>query len=81
VSLPARGCIFLVRIYQAVGRPFVGGHCRFYPTCSDYSIEAYERHGVLRGTWLTLRRVLRCHPFGSGGFDPVPEGGSDKVTR
>ena len=82
MTVAARGLIFVVRVYQAVGRPFLGGHCRFYPTCSDYSIEAYERHGAWRGTWLTLRRLLRCQPFRRGGLDPVPqEGEGDKVTR
>lgn len=62
----------LVRAYQVVLSPLLGGRCRFAPSCSHYSIEAYERHGAVRGTWLTLRRVLRCHPWGGSGFDPVP---------
>ena len=64
--------IRIVRFYQAVGSPFLGGHCRFHPTCSHYGIEAIETHGAIRGGWLTLRRILRCHPLGSAGFDPVP---------
>ena len=71
-SLLARACILLVRFYQATLSPFVGGHCRFSPTCSRYAIEAYQRHGAFRGTWLTLRRLLRCHPLGGFGYDPVP---------
>lgn len=62
-----------VRAYQrlAVGRP---SPCRFDPSCSTYALEALERHGAARGTWLTLRRIGRCHPWGGHGWDPVPEG-------
>ena len=63
---------FLIRVYQVTLSAWVGGQCRFYPTCSHYGLEAYRRHGVVRGTWLTARRVLRCHPFSRGGYDPVP---------
>ena len=62
----------LLRAYQYFLRPLLGPNCRFYPSCSDYSREAIERHGVLKGLWLTLRRVGRCHPYHPGGFDPVP---------
>lgn len=72
VSLAARPLILLVRVYQLVGGPFLGGHCRFHPTCSQYAVEALRVHGAVRGTWLTTRRLARCHPFGGGGFDPVP---------
>ena len=61
-----------IRVYQAVGSPFFGRHCRFQPTCSHYAVEAIEQHGSLRGSWLTVRRLLRCHPFGAAGWDPVP---------
>jgi putative membrane protein insertion efficiency factor len=65
-------CILLVRFYQVFLGWLMGGHCRFLPTCSEYSIEAFRTHGALKGGWLTLRRLLRCHPFGGHGFDPVP---------
>ena len=64
--------IGLIRAYQAArgGRP---SPCRFVPSCSVYGLEAIEQHGALRGGWLTLRRLGRCHPWGASGFDPVPE--------
>ncbi|MBT8447083.1 MAG: membrane protein insertion efficiency factor YidD [Gammaproteobacteria bacterium] len=62
----------LVRAYQLVISPAIGPHCRHTPTCSNYMLEAIERHGPLRGTWLGLRRIARCHPWGTSGFDPVP---------
>lgn len=64
--------IALIRVYQATLSPFIGGQCRFYPTCSAYGIDAYREHGAARGTVLTVRRVCRCHPFTKGGYDPVP---------
>lgn len=71
-GLLARGFIFLVRCYQATLSPFVGMHCRFQPTCSHYSIDAFRIHGARRGLWLTVRRIGRCHPLGGYGYDPVP---------
>ena len=62
----------MIRVYQVTIRPHLLGSCKFVPTCSEYAIEALLRHGVLRGVWLSLRRILRCHPFGMGGIDPVP---------
>jgi putative membrane protein insertion efficiency factor len=62
----------LLRGYQYAIRPLLGANCRFYPSCSDYAREAIERHGTLKGTWLAVRRVGRCHPYHPGGFDPVP---------
>ena len=64
--------IFLVRGYQVVLSPLLPASCRFYPSCSAYALEALERHGALRGSWLALRRLARCHPFRPGGYDPVP---------
>lgn len=64
--------VFLVRSYQVALAPMLGGQCRYHPTCSEYAVEALERHGTLRGTVLAARRIGRCHPFRAGGFDPVP---------
>ncbi len=64
--------IVLIRAYQYALSPFVGQHCRFYPSCSHYAVEAIERHGVVHGGWLAMRRLARCHPWHAGGVDPVP---------
>jgi len=61
----------LVRVYQRFISPMFPASCRFQPTCSNYALEAYERFGFFRGTWRTLRRIARCHPFNPGGYDPV----------
>jgi putative membrane protein insertion efficiency factor len=63
---------YLIRGYQLAISPFLGPRCRFYPSCSHYAIEAIETHGSLRGVWLTIKRISRCHPWHEGGFDPVP---------
>jgi len=64
--------LLLIKGYQAALSPFLGTHCRFQPTCSSYTYEAIEKHGLFRGTVLGIRRLLRCHPFHEGGIDPVP---------
>ncbi|MFC4486394.1 MULTISPECIES: membrane protein insertion efficiency factor YidD [Tepidiphilus] len=64
--------IALIRGYQVAISPWLGRNCRFYPSCSQYTLEAIERHGAVKGLWLGMRRVLRCHPFHPGGHDPVP---------
>jgi uncharacterized protein len=64
--------IALLRFYRYAISPMLGRNCRFHPTCSEYAIEAVQRHGALRGGWLALKRVGRCHPFHPGGYDPVP---------
>jgi uncharacterized protein len=63
----------LIRSYQLLVSPMLRPSCRYLPTCSDYAAEAIERHGALAGTWLALRRLARCHPWGGSGYDPVPE--------
>jgi putative membrane protein insertion efficiency factor len=65
--------IFPIRVYQYAISPFMAPHCRFHPTCSEYMVQAVSTHGALRGLWLGLRRLARCHPWGQGGYDPVPE--------
>ncbi|NIM71305.1 MAG: membrane protein insertion efficiency factor YidD [Xanthomonadales bacterium] len=62
----------LIRAYQLTLSPFLGQHCRFTPTCSDYAMEAIRRYGACRGGWLALRRIVRCQPLCEGGHDPVP---------
>ncbi|MBT8052555.1 MAG: membrane protein insertion efficiency factor YidD [Xanthomonadales bacterium] len=62
----------LIRAYQLLLSPFLGNHCRFTPSCSQYAAEAIERHGAVRGSWLAVKRIGRCHPLCEGGHDPVP---------
>ncbi|MBR3676741.1 MAG: membrane protein insertion efficiency factor YidD [Alphaproteobacteria bacterium] len=64
--------IALIKIYQIFISPLCPGVCRFRPTCSQYAIEAIKVHGVIKGTWLSFRRICRCHPWGGSGYDPVP---------
>lgn len=68
----ARALIRAIRFYQKGISPLTPASCRFHPTCSQYGLEAVQRHGAARGSWLTLRRLARCHPFCRGGYDPVP---------
>ena len=65
--------ILLVKLYRGLVSPLLPRACRFYPSCSTYALTALERHGALRGAYLTVKRILRCHPFHPGGLDPVPE--------
>ena len=64
--------VLLIQGYRLFISPLLPAACRYYPTCSAYAIEAIEKHGALSGSWLALRRLGRCHPFRSGGYDPVP---------
>ena len=64
--------LLLIRAYQLIASPLLGNRCRFHPSCSDYAIEALRRHGLLKGSWLAVRRIGSCHPWHDGGFDPVP---------
>lgn len=63
---------FLIQAYRVLLSPFLGSHCRFTPSCSQYATEAIQRYGALRGSWLALKRIARCHPLCDGGYDPVP---------
>ncbi|MDD5319151.1 MAG: membrane protein insertion efficiency factor YidD [Methylococcales bacterium] len=65
--------IAIIKFYKYFISPLLGSNCRFYPSCSSYSLEALQRHGAITGFYLTLRRLLKCHPFHEGGIDPVPE--------
>ncbi len=73
-----RTLIATVKLYQWLISPFLGNNCRFYPSCSAYCIEAMESHGVIKGLYLGIRRLLRCHPYSQGGYDPVPGCCSDE---
>lgn len=64
--------VLLVRGYQVTLSPLLPAACRYYPSCSAYAIEALQKHGALRGSWLAAKRIARCHPFHPGGYDPVP---------
>ncbi|HEY5309195.1 MAG TPA: membrane protein insertion efficiency factor YidD [Casimicrobiaceae bacterium] len=64
--------LWLIRGYQYLLRPMLGANCRFAPSCSEYAREAVEKYGALKGSWLAVRRILRCHPYHPGGYDPVP---------
>ena len=71
-GVAARMLIALIRGYQLVLSPILGPRCRHLPTCSEYAAEAIARHGIVRGGWLAVRRVVRCNPWGTSGYDPVP---------
>jgi putative membrane protein insertion efficiency factor len=69
LALPFIG---LIRLYQWLISPLLGPQCRFTPTCSHYAVEAFQKHGLFRGFWLSVKRLSRCHPWGGNGYDPVP---------
>ncbi|WP_439444198.1 membrane protein insertion efficiency factor YidD [Listeria aquatica] len=71
----------LIRVYRKFISPLTPPSCRFLPTCSEYGIEAIQTHGALKGSYLTIRRILKCHPFHKGGFDPVPPKKSSSNSR
>ena len=64
--------VFLIRVYQLLISPLTPATCRYSPTCSSYSLQALKKHGVIKGGWLALKRIMRCHPWGGNGYDPVP---------
>lgn len=68
----AKVLLWMIRAYQIALSPYVGTQCRFHPTCSRYALQAIDRHGALKGAWLAVRRLSRCHPWSLGGHDPVP---------
>lgn len=70
-----------IRLYQIVLSPLFGQRCRFYPSCSQYALEAIQKHGAVRGTWLGLSRLVRCHPWNPGGVDLVPDACAHPVER
>ncbi|MDF2903822.1 MAG: hypothetical protein K0S25_1460 [Bacillus sp. (in: firmicutes)] len=72
-SMLSKMVIKIIRFYQIVISPLKPPSCRFYPTCSHYGIEAVQRHGAIKGGWLTIKRILKCQPFHPGGMDPVPQ--------
>ncbi|TFH09814.1 MAG: membrane protein insertion efficiency factor YidD [Candidatus Atribacteria bacterium] len=67
-----KALVFPIRAYQRLLSPLLPKRCRFYPTCSHYALEAILKHGAIRGLWLALKRILKCHPLHPGGYDPVP---------
>ncbi|MBC7402076.1 MAG: membrane protein insertion efficiency factor YidD [Microbacteriaceae bacterium] len=77
---PRNACVILLRVYRAVISPLYGDVCRYYPSCSSYTLQAIQHRGVVRGTWLGARRVARCHPWAAGGIDDVPVGTHDRYT-
>lgn len=64
--------VFLIRVYQIFISPLTPPACRFEPTCSHYGLEAFKKHGIIKGGWYTIRRISKCHPWGKSGYDPVP---------
>jgi putative membrane protein insertion efficiency factor len=68
----ARFVIWIIKAYQILLSPLLGNNCRFTPSCSHYSCQAMQKYGFLRGLWLTIARLLRCHPWHAGGHDPLP---------
>jgi putative membrane protein insertion efficiency factor len=73
--------VWLIKAYRYTLSPYLGSHCRFTPSCSAYTQEAIETHGAVRGLWLGLKRLGRCHPFSPGGYDPVPGPGHHRSHR
>jgi len=77
-STPQSIAVYIIKAYQYLLSPLLGNNCRFNPTCSFYAIEAINRFGVIKGCWLTSKRILKCHPLNAGGSDPVPPSKKEK---
>ena len=71
--------IFIIKIYQFIFSPLIGKNCRYLPTCSEYAIESLKLHGLFRGSFFAIKRILKCHPFSNHGFDPIPKRKQNKV--
>jgi len=71
--------IFIIKIYQMIFSPLIGKNCRYLPTCSEYAIESLKLHGLLSGSFFALKRILKCHPFGGHGLDPIPKRKQNKL--
>lgn len=81
--LPRNVCVLMLRVYRLIISPLYGDVCRYYPSCSHYTLLAIQEHGVIRGVWFGTRRIARCHPWAAGGIDDVPTNSRKKygVTR
>jgi putative membrane protein insertion efficiency factor len=73
--------VLVIKAYKLCVSPYLGRNCRFFPSCSSYAIEAFERFGCIRGGWLSIKRICKCHPFHPGGLDPVPDHDENPVER
>ncbi len=71
-QLPVKAAIAIIRVYQLALSGLLGSRCRFYPSCSQYTLDAIEHYGLVKGLWMAVARVGKCHPFHPGGYDPVP---------
>ncbi len=71
--------LLLIKVYRLILSPFIGQHCRYTPTCSEYALESVERYGAMQGSWLAVKRLSRCHPWHAGGYDPVPTNKKEKA--
>jgi len=78
--LPRNICVVVLRLYRAVVSPLYGDVCRYYPSCSAYTLQAIQHHGVVRGVWLGTRRIARCHPWAAGGIDDIPQRPTERYS-